>query len=170
MITGFYLAVALATPLPQVWTVDDDGPADFSSIAKAVLSVSEGDVLLVQPGSYGAFTLDKSLAILAPAGATRPAVKGISTVDGASQCTLVGLSFEVLRLESVPGRVVIDDCKIAPASASWFSTYPVALSADHCGSVLVTRTTVNGPHAFGGDDVGSYYCAVTLVDSEAAFA
>ena len=47
------LALALASPvLADTWTVDDDGPADFSTIQAAIDAAQSGDVILVAPGSY----------------------------------------------------------------------------------------------------------------------
>jgi parallel beta-helix repeat protein len=37
---------------PTTWTVDDDGPADFSSIQEAVNAASDGDTILVRAGTY----------------------------------------------------------------------------------------------------------------------
>ena len=42
-----------------VCTVDDDGGADFTDIQPAVDVAVPGDVILVEPGSYGAFDLDE---------------------------------------------------------------------------------------------------------------
>ncbi len=42
----------------SVWTVDDDGPADFATIGEAVAASSDGDAILVRGGSYPSFTLD----------------------------------------------------------------------------------------------------------------
>ncbi len=35
-----------------VITVDDDGPANFSSIQSAIDSADNGDIIIVQPGLY----------------------------------------------------------------------------------------------------------------------
>jgi len=34
------------------WTVDDDGPADFSSIQEAINAASDGDIIYVKEGIY----------------------------------------------------------------------------------------------------------------------
>ncbi|MDP6601731.1 MAG: right-handed parallel beta-helix repeat-containing protein, partial [Phycisphaerales bacterium] len=48
--------LALLFPIAEAggatWTVDDNGPADFSSIQDAVDAASSGDVILVAPGTY----------------------------------------------------------------------------------------------------------------------
>jgi len=37
---------------PRTWTVDDDGPADFSSIQEAINAASPGDTIYVENGTY----------------------------------------------------------------------------------------------------------------------
>ena len=37
---------------PATWTVDDDGPADFSSIQEAINAASQGDIIYVYNGTY----------------------------------------------------------------------------------------------------------------------
>lgn len=65
------LVVALAfvrTPaLAATFVVDAaNGPgANFTDIAPAIAAVQPGDLLLVRPGAYSAFTVDKALTILA---------------------------------------------------------------------------------------------------------
>lgn len=61
------LSLAAAPLRADVFTVDDDGPADFAQLGAAVASplVQDGDVLLVEPGTYLPFALQgKALAIL----------------------------------------------------------------------------------------------------------
>ena len=40
--------------MAETWTVDDDGPADFDNIQAAVNAASDGDEILVSPGTYTA--------------------------------------------------------------------------------------------------------------------
>lgn len=51
------LPIALVASLTSItcgetWTVDDDGPADFDTIQKAIDMASSGDEILVFPGTY----------------------------------------------------------------------------------------------------------------------
>jgi hypothetical protein len=92
--------------------VDDDGPADFSSIVDAVAAVEPGDTLLVMPGVYQPALVDKRLTILGPALGPRPVITGEFTVSHASSCTLSGLQFDNLRLEQITGRGRVDECFI----------------------------------------------------------
>jgi hypothetical protein len=52
-----FLTIALVASLTSItcaetWTVDDDGPADFDTIQKAIDMASSGDVIMVFPGIY----------------------------------------------------------------------------------------------------------------------
>jgi hypothetical protein len=38
--------------MAETWTVDDDGPADFDNIQAAVDAASDGDEIIVSPGTY----------------------------------------------------------------------------------------------------------------------
>lgn len=53
--------------LLAVWTVDDSGGADFSTIQDAIDAASSGDTINVAAGTYREdFTLDKAIALLGP--------------------------------------------------------------------------------------------------------
>ena len=59
-------AVLLLVPaaLANTYTVDAAGGGNFSDIQTAILASQPGDVLLVQPGTYSAFALDRGLTII----------------------------------------------------------------------------------------------------------
>jgi len=44
--------IQLVKAEPYTWTVDDDGPADFSSIQEAINSANKGDIIFVHNGTY----------------------------------------------------------------------------------------------------------------------
>jgi len=37
---------------PKIWTVDDDGPADFHTIQEAINAAGNGDTIFVHNGTY----------------------------------------------------------------------------------------------------------------------
>jgi hypothetical protein len=62
LISMFLTSTALAT----TWTVDDDGKADFDNIQAAVDASSDGDEIIVMPGTY-ASTADEVVNMLGKA-------------------------------------------------------------------------------------------------------
>jgi hypothetical protein len=46
------LPCTIAVGTPEIWTVDDDGKADFNNIQAAVDAASDGDEIVVMPGIY----------------------------------------------------------------------------------------------------------------------
>ena len=46
------LALLTSTTLADTWTVDDDGKADFDNIQDAIDAASDGDEIVVMPGTY----------------------------------------------------------------------------------------------------------------------
>ncbi|QDU66165.1 hypothetical protein [Engelhardtia mirabilis] len=49
---------ALPASAQTTRTVDDDGQADFTSVAAAVAFVSSGNMLLIEPGAQARTTID----------------------------------------------------------------------------------------------------------------
>ena len=49
---GFGFQFASSVGAATTWTVDDDGPADFSTIQEAVNAASDGDTIFVRVGTY----------------------------------------------------------------------------------------------------------------------
>ena len=67
---AFLATLPVGSMLAQgtVWTVDDDGPADFDNMFDAVAAAASGDVILIEDGAYSGlgFTIDgKSLSLIA---------------------------------------------------------------------------------------------------------
>lgn len=143
------LAPVLASPaLATTWTVDDDGPAQFTTIDDAHAAAQPGDVILVAPGTYPAFHLTKRIAVLGPALGTKPTVLGTSSVQGAPAFTLAGLSLQQLQISDVAGRARIDECTLTSASGEH------VVSVTNCAQLVVMRTTISG-NSPGFYDLGS---------------
>jgi hypothetical protein len=131
----------VAAQLGSIHVVDDDGGADFTSITAAIAASVPGDVILVEPGSYGAFVLDKRLSLLGRAGAPRPKVSGKSEIVATGGFTVAGLELDDLFVMGVAGRGRIDDCRLTPAS--WIDEF--VLDVTDCAQLEVSRTTAIGP-------------------------
>ena len=52
LITCLTVCVLSSTALADTWTVDDDGKADFDNIQAAIDAASNGDEIIVMPGTY----------------------------------------------------------------------------------------------------------------------
>lgn len=142
----------LSVPAPAAtWVVDDDGGHGvLPDIQVAVLAAAPEDVVLVMPGTYTAFFLDKELSIIGPAGGPRPVVKGWSSVVGAPAVTLAGLHIHRLILEDVPGAARIDDCVLGLFDFHASTVESAVLEVLACGQLLVTRCVLDGSHVAGG--------------------
>ena len=85
------IALAKAYMRPYVWTVAADGSGEFLDIQPAISAAKDGDTILVLPGSYSNFTVDKQLTLLGGANVSA----GSATIQAA------------------PGPVVVADMQLA---------------------------------------------------------
>ena len=122
------------------WTVDDDGPADFTEVADAAASpaVSAGDVLLVEPGTYATAVITKALKVYGRAGAPAPHVGGVGVL-GTTGVDLVHLELDELVLNGIAGRARVDDCVVHDSTA-----------VVDCTELVITRSSLSGRDAAAG--------------------
>jgi hypothetical protein len=115
-------AFVAAAPLAgaTTWIVDvNNGPGtDFTQITAAIAAVSAGDTLLVQPGQYTGFALDKQLSIVGlGTGPTNDVLVLDMTLHDlpAGTTTLIANLFENgsgyggVVIQNCPGAIVLDD-------------------------------------------------------------
>ena len=82
LITCLVVCVMSGTALADTWTVDDDGKADFDNIQAAVDAASDGDEILVMPGTYTGTgeevvrIADKSVSLLSKDGLEQTIIDG----------------------------------------------------------------------------------------------
>lgn len=140
-------AVALAAlTLPgaaqSVWVVDaTDGPGtDFTTLWSAIDAASEGDVLLVRPGVYGAVIDGKSLVLLGD-GATLPELSSLE-IRGIDATQLVA----VRGLEMKLGTAVLEGCAGTVLLEDWRS---IGLWISHCEDVVLRNAELTGNVAVG---------------------
>lgn len=108
-------ALALVSALPAaaqatLWTVDDDGPADFADLQAAIDGAAPGDVLSVAVGSYpGPFVVDKGLTLITSTGVT------LHTAD-----PLLGIADPTLLVRDLPAdqAFVLHDGQVFNGNAS----------------------------------------------------
>lgn len=109
------LVGVLFAPSPAfatTYVVDASGGAgsNFLDIPPAIAFASPGDVLLVRPGSYSGFTLDKPLAIVGPSGGVT--VHGSTVVQNlvaGSVASLVALNIDSLQIAHCDATVIGDN-------------------------------------------------------------
>lgn len=173
--------LALSILAGQTWTVSNDGRADFSEIGDAIQDkrVAIGDILLVDPGEYEGFALDRDLTIVGATGSSRPTVTepvAISAGEGALG-TSVGFSFGFIDFQKgvtitgTPSAGRFDNC--------WFfggETKPTALRVENAQEVTLSRCLLVGadatvPQRTGsvtvGDGISATDSRIVFVDSEA---
>jgi hypothetical protein len=92
LITCLVVSVLSGMALADTWTVDDDGKADFNNIQAAVDAASDGDEIIVAPGTYtsnGSTVVsvqDKSLWLHSSGGYS------VTKIDGEGQNMCLSLS------------------------------------------------------------------------------
>ncbi|MBI5364547.1 MAG: hypothetical protein HZA53_15325 [Planctomycetes bacterium] len=104
---GLTLALAASTARASTWIVDAAGGpgANYTDLPPAIAAAAPADVLIVRPGSYSSFVLDKGLTLVADPGAN---VLGGITVQNVTtfRALLVNLACDTLVIADCP-RVVI---------------------------------------------------------------
>jgi hypothetical protein len=194
---GCLFAVFLLATLTraEVLEVDDSGGAPFASISAAVMAAADGDVILVQPGQYGGFTISGKSLVVAGAGPTAQHVSVIGTVRvqnlAAGQQVLIerlwvlppdgagATDRDALRVTSSLGAVRVQEAylqgarSVAPGGSPWVAGGRGAY-VNACDDVqLVDVACVGGygasdvPLGFaGGAGLHAQAARVALWDSE----
>lgn len=144
---SLFCAVALSfAPVGSTITVDDDGPADFPTIAEAIAAAAPGDIVLVAAGNYGPFFLDRRLRILGATGTARPRVGGLSVLASAAGFVVAGLDFRDAAVQQVHAHAILDDCSFGVFVESASSA---ALTISACDQLEVSRCTATGMTGIG---------------------
>lgn len=137
-------ALLLLAAVAATWTVDDDGPADFPEPAAAIASpaVQDDDLVVVLPGTYGAFDLHRPLRIVGAGSSKPPHVQGVTRV-ACDRFVLAHLSFGALEIGPA-GSGVLESVAVQAASVGPGRT---ALLVSDTERLLVSRCLL-----FGGFD------------------
>jgi len=87
-----------STALADTWTVDDDGKADFNNIQAAVDASSDGDEIIVMPGTYtgtgdiGVVDMSDKRVTLRSTDPDNPTVVAATIIDGENERRCIYLS------------------------------------------------------------------------------
>jgi hypothetical protein len=156
-----FAPLAAAQSTPSTWVVDDDGPADFVHLSKAVQQAADGDVILVRSGGYeGPVRIEgKSLTIQAEGDVTVftlwPGGSPLEVRDlqAGQSVQLRGLKAWLLpgdpsyppaiELEDNAGPVWIEDCELDGTLNPEFCGTQVG--ATRCASVTLARCRLLAP-------------------------
>ena len=152
------LTLASAAHAGVIVVDDSGGPGvGFTSIADAVTAAAEGDVVLVQSGTYSPFTIDgKSLVVTGAPGAFVAVQGRILVTSLASGQRVVlrelltgtpPLSHEGLVVEQCAGAVWVESCRLMAAGSD-----TPGIRVTHAAAVTLVRCQSTG--AYGTNFLG----------------
>lgn len=121
--------VVLASPaFASTWIVDANGGpgSQFTDVGAAVVASAAGDVLVVRPGLYAPFTLDRGLSLVGGAGVVVQGPVFVIGVPGSERASLVGFQASELVVDACTGPVVVQEFHGA-AHASFHASADVRL-------------------------------------------
>ena len=162
----FLLLAATVPAQHRQWIVDASGGAgtDFTDLPPAIRVAVAGDVILVRPGSYSPFLLDKGVAIegvavtIGRSTTARPSVD-IQNLPAGQHAALRGLTLSddlrPLGVANCPGSVLLDRLEFTP-----FTSSVATLAIDGASQVTIAGGTFRGRPAVQA--VGS---TVTITDA-----
>lgn len=146
-----FVSVDQLPPAPQsatnrsntaIITVDDDSGATYTTIQAAIDNATAGDQIVVKPGVYAGFTVDKQLT-----------VRGESAdsvfIDGDGSGTLVtirnadGSFLTKLTLRNADTLVQIENSDIA-LTASVLHSFETAIATDRVSQIAIQHNTMAG--------------------------
>ncbi|MBM3975952.1 MAG: hypothetical protein FJ299_03045 [Planctomycetes bacterium] len=142
-----FLLLASPCAAQALWTVDDNGPADFASVQVAINTVAAGDVLLIEPGSYGAAVVNKSLTLLGSPGSARPAFASLDFI-GAQHARALHLQTQALTVINITGHAFIDDCVVTDLETQIDNCADVSLANCTLGALPLAGNGVDGLSLF----------------------
>ena len=147
---AFAVSILLATPLAAATLTVGPGGA-FAEIADAVAAAQPGDDILVEPGTYQGFAVDKPLRIFGTGPGVIVSDLGgysielrniaagqevvVSGLEVQAQAVIVSPSAGVL-VENCEGTVVLNDLQVVPFQAAY------GVHATHCSRLMVLSSRV----------------------------
>ncbi len=172
-----------STSFATTWIVDASGGsgASFTDIPPAIAAASPGDVLLVQPGSYSGFVLDKGLAILGYGNVVVAGPAQVLGIDAPQRALLLDLAADELDVLGCTAAVVVRESSFGWAKIS--QSLDVRLAVCHLQSpdqhastqpfagvsVEQSRLEIEGSYVQGSGYPLNFYTGVSFDDGGPAF-
>jgi hypothetical protein len=164
------LAAPAAAQLPHLWTVDDDGPADFAVIQQAIDASGPTDHIVVHDGVYAGFEIVETRLTLEAAAGARVEIRGpveVHDLHGSGWVFLRGLRTSAapasegetatfLAKNSI-GPIWVEDCSFgAPFGVSGAASrfHGDAATIDQA-NVIFVRVDLRGGSGVGGQPGGA---------------
>jgi hypothetical protein len=138
----------------NTYTVDAGGGGQFTDIPPAIAFAQPGDVLLVQAGSYSAFTLDKGLVIIG---------YGNVLVGGTAQIVNVAVGQRAALVHVKPSDVTVEGCAGAVVLQDMHNVNTVAVQQSN--DVRISDVHAEGYPPMGLDGLALDTARLELVDS-----
>lgn len=145
----------LLTPLApaSTWIVDDDGGAGvhFTSLTSAVAAAAPNDVLVVRPGSYAGFTLDRGLSILGDSATGVQITSGVTihSLPALERVTLVNCTTSWIALDACAGAVLLELVTVRPLELA-LAPHASAVDVVGCADVRARQLFVDFVTTTGG--------------------
>lgn len=109
---SWLVLVALSSSaFANTWIVDANGGAgsSFTDVGAAVVASVPGDVLVVRPGLYAPFTLDRGLSLVGGAGVVVQGPVFVIGVPTTERASVVGFQATELLVDACAGPVVVQE-------------------------------------------------------------
>ena len=143
--------IQLGIAEPEIWTVDDDGPADFSSIQDAVISplVADGDGIYVHNGTYCEnVVVNKTLTLV---GETKEAIiegnlTGPVVLVGADNVTLTGFSIRNSGSGSFDAGIKLSYAKNCRIDGNNITANDCGITLEHSSNNTISENTMVNRH------------------------
>jgi hypothetical protein len=137
----------------KTWYVGGSG-ADFNDIQPAIDAASPGDIILVRPGTYNAFTLAKGVVVRASDQQIQlvgTEVINVTGIGSGERGAISGFKCKQMFVTSVSGELVLESLDVKDAYNIWSNPRPdIAVDIANAHNVSMTGVTVLGG---GGDPV-----------------
>jgi len=172
------LVTALCAGKPGAQTVHMVGPGGFAQIQAAINAAANGDVVVIQSGTYAAFTLAKDLTLTAAPGAivdvstTTILTAGVTVLQPPTSARLAGLRFRASTLLApfatrvLGGTVYCEDCAFE-SQRYGFAPAP-GLLVQNARVALQRCVLIGGGVASIGAGSGAGYDGMQVVNASVA--